>query len=288
MKHTDAAVALATLALPAAYAQGTAAVVNMCDFPAYIWSVSNSQAPMVALPNTTVGYQEDYRSQPDGAGISLKLATSYLGDGEIDMSKNVTQFEYTNVPGVGMVWYDISHVNGNAFQGYPVLLQPSDLSCPNVTCASDDSVCKEMYNNPNDNAATHACASNADLFFLLCPPNNDASTTPDAGTSGSAATTTTTTGSNGLQDVVVSADGGVELAQPTASPAGQPANKVVTAPALSNLTSINAFNNMVEHWYSYSGPLGPATKRSEDDSARHSHKEFHERRRRNRMARGSE
>ena len=271
MKYANTAFTLAALAIPAVHAQGTAAVVNMCEFPAYIWSVGDEASPMVALPNQTVGYQESYRQKADKSGISIKIAPSFLpidntDGGNMDTSANITQFEYTISPGT--VWYDISYVNGNAFQGVPVLLQPSDLSCPNVTCAATDSVCQAVYNNPNDNAATHACGADADLFFLLCPPNNDGSSTPP---SSSASSSTGST--NGVENVVVDANGNVQLAP---APSTQTTDKEVTQPDIGALTSIDAFSNLVTDWKTLPGQ---STKRDEI-ATRHSHKDLHSRRNR--------
>ena len=277
MKYTNTAFALAAVAVSTARAQGTAAIVNMCSEPAYIWSVGDEQSPMVALPNQTVGYQEPYRSKADLSGISIKIAPSFVGDGGLDTSKNITQFEYTLTPGT--IWYDLSYVNGNAFQGIPVLLQPSDLSCPNVTCAADDGVCKEVYNNPNDDLATHACGADADLFFLLCPPNGDdssASTSASSNTNNEAATTST------AESVVVDASGNVQLAPaPAAAPATS--NKDISTASIGALTSIDAFSDVVTDWKYFSG----SPSKRDELSTRHSHKEYHERVRRSRVFRHS-
>ncbi|MCJ1333674.1 hypothetical protein MMC10_010374 [Thelotrema lepadinum] len=260
MKYTNTALAVAAVAISAVRAQGTAVVVNMCEAPAYIWSVGDEQSPMVALPNQTVGYQEPYRAKSDASGISIKIAPTFVGDDDLDTSQNITQFEYTLSPGT--IWYDISYVNGNAFQGIPVLLQPSDSSCPNVTCAATDGTCKAVYNNPNDDTATHACGSDADLFFLLCAPSADGTSTS------SSATNDETTSS--AENVVVDASGNVQLA-----PAPAAANKATTAPTIGSMTSISAFNDIVTDWKTFAGT---ATTKRDELSTRHSHKEFHARR----------
>ena len=276
MKFTGTPFATTALVFSAVRAQNSAAVVNMCDFPVYVWSVGDSQSPMVALPNSTVGYQEPYHNKPDGSGVSIKIAPSFVNDGNINMNENITQFEYTLDNGSGKVWYDISYVNGNAFQGTHVVLQPSDTSCPNVTCAATDSVCQAAYNNPNDNLATHACSSDADLFFLLCPQN--AGNSSNSGSSASSSSQSTGSSENGVEDLVVGANGNAEL-----STASQTTSSDVTN-ALDKLTNFDALSKTVSHWVTYNTPL----KRDEEEIVpRHGHKHFHEHARRSRLFRHS-
>ena len=291
MKYINAALALAALAAPLANAdgRGTAAIVNQCSFPVYVWSVGDKESPMVALPDQTIGYKEEFYAKGDGSGISLKIAPEYIGEGGLDTSKPVSQFEYTVDTGASKIWYDLSYVNGNAFPDVPVVLQPSDQSCPNVTCAASDQACKNVYYNPHDDAATHACGLDADLFFFLCPGTED-----EGGSTSKVATSEVATGGSsdtGPESVVVDANGNVSL-QPVAAPApapaaaaGQSTSKAVSTTSLSSFTGFDSLTNVVENWVT---APGVNAKRDVDQrSVRHSHKEFHERVRRSRIFRHS-
>jgi hypothetical protein len=203
MKSFTPVMIAASLALPSVNA-AVAAIVNRCPSSVYIWSVGDEQDPMVALPNQTIGYSEEYRTKEDGGGISIKFAPWYAGDHQLDFSRNISQFEYTLDHESNKIWYDLSNVNGNAYQEVPILLQPSDTSCPNVTCAADDAVCKAAYNNWNDDLATHACGIENDLILTLCTNQTE-----------SAASTSTpgTTSDGGA--VTVGANGDLQVAPST-------------------------------------------------------------------------
>ena len=281
-------IAMAALAIPAVQALGTAAVVNMCNFPAYVWSVADVASMMVVLPNQTIGYQEPYRNKVDGSGVSIKITPNYTPGGGIG-GPNVTQFEYTLEAATGQVWYDLSEVNGNAFQGIPVLLQPSDTTCQNVTCASSDSKCLEAYNNPYDNFATHVCGAEADLFFMLCPPNNDGSSNPEPAASSSqpAPSSSSSSSSNDAYDVVIGSSGGdayLETSAPAPATGSDTSSWTTTSPissgSLGNLTSIGAFRGLVNSWVTFQDPS--SSKRDAEPEAEavpesaHAHRHFHE------------
>jgi len=153
-----AAVALATF-VPAALA-GKASVENRCDQDVYLWSVAGSAgADMVTLPPGK-SYSETYRLNHNGGGISMKLAlTKSQGD--------ITQFEYTL--DAATVWYDVSNINGNPFADGGISVKPSDPACSPVVCQAGIAKCREAYNQPTDDHATHACPSTYDLNVVLCP-----------------------------------------------------------------------------------------------------------------------
>jgi len=153
-----AAVALATF-IPAALA-GKASIENQCDQDVYLWSVGGSaSADMVTLPPGK-SYSEKYRFNDLGGGVSVKLA----------LAKNqgdITQLEYTL--DATTVWYDVSNINGNPFAHGGISVKPSDPACSPVVCEAGIVKCREAYNQPTDDHATHACPATSDLNVVLCP-----------------------------------------------------------------------------------------------------------------------
>jgi len=153
-----AAVALTTF-IPAVLG-GKANIENQCDQDVYLWSVAGSaDVPMLTLPPGK-SYSEKYRLNDNGGGISMKLALDkHKGD--------ITQFEYTLAG--GKIWYDVSNINGNPFQDGGIAVKPSDPACSPVVCQAGIVKCREAYNMPYDDHATHACPETADLNVVLCP-----------------------------------------------------------------------------------------------------------------------
>jgi len=55
---------------------GTAFIENSCDFDVYVWSVANVTNNTVNFLDPNFGiFSETYRINPNGGGISLKIAT---------------------------------------------------------------------------------------------------------------------------------------------------------------------------------------------------------------------
>ena len=146
---------------------GNVVIQNQCNFPAYLWSVSNVAGPMQTLPANGGEYTETYRNNPDGGGISMKLATD-------SAASNITQFEYTLE--TSTLWYDLSNINGYPFMAWGVSVIPSESTCNEVICPAGVALCADAYNTPTEDYATAACTSDADVVVLLCSGAQD--TTP--------------------------------------------------------------------------------------------------------------
>lgn len=153
--------AAAVLAVaPTVAATGQAIVKNKCNFPVYLWSVANTDGSMHTLDANSGEYSETYRENPNGGGISIKMARS-----QDYYTTSVAQFEYT----LGStLWYDLSDINGNPFMDYGYTLVPSQQSCRNIVCKAGDILCKAVYNAPDDNEATAACTNDANTVLVLC------------------------------------------------------------------------------------------------------------------------
>lgn len=81
---------------------------------------------------------------------------------------DITQVEYTVVDLMGLIFYDLSWINGNPFSGEAMLLKTSNPDAATVECAAGGSWCDQAYMNPSMNAATHAAPIGSDLDFFLC------------------------------------------------------------------------------------------------------------------------
>lgn len=99
---------------------GRAVVANHCNTPVYVWSVGS-----VVQPRQTIlqdgRYSETFRRDPGTGGIAIKIST--VSDG-LYSSAPQTIFAYNLND--DKVWYDLSDVFGDPFEGHPVVLQPAE------------------------------------------------------------------------------------------------------------------------------------------------------------------
>ena len=258
-----------------ALAAGVAAVHNRCKFPMWLQSVGDSSSLMITLPDQTVTYNETYRQRGAG-GVSIKIYGS-----EQPSSANQTQFEYTHTP--PNVWYDLSQIDGNTLTGVDYRLTPTDSSCPIVECAANDQKCKQVYNIPTDDHATHMCQDQTDLVFTLCPDGSGAAA-PAASPSPPA--------SAPVNAYVPPANNG-PLGESAPGKPGVAAKKVANAPAAAAPApaSTPAPNAPSTDAMKYVNPVFPKVKRDEEVVAhihQHAHQHAHQRLRRSRVFREGE
>lgn len=126
-------------------------IVNNLDFPIYIWSVSNNAGDMQTLEANGGAYNENWRHNNNGGGVSIKLATKPTQD-------DVLQFEYT--PSSNTIFWDMSCINmgtDSEFTKYGFAVKSSDHQCPTAVCHANDASCSAAYLRPDDNQATHGC-----------------------------------------------------------------------------------------------------------------------------------
>lgn len=176
MMFTKTIAAIASLgalasALPAAMERrdnstaGGVDIVNNMDKTIYLWSVSNTaDAEMVTLTPGGQAYSEDWRLNPDGGGISIKISTTP------DQS-DVLQYEYTLSDPT--IFWDLSCINmgsNSTFTtvGFAVTSNDSG-NCPSATCKPGDSACADAYLIPTDDHATHGCPDTVRMTLNLGP-----------------------------------------------------------------------------------------------------------------------
>ncbi|KAL4886939.1 hypothetical protein BJY04DRAFT_204567 [Aspergillus karnatakaensis] len=99
---------------------GHAYVANRCEIPLYIWSVGQNISQESTIQPGQV-YSEVFRRDPKTGGIAIKITT--VEDG-LYTSAPQTVFAYNLVD--NLVWYDLSDVFGDPFEGEVVSLVPSE------------------------------------------------------------------------------------------------------------------------------------------------------------------
>lgn len=101
---------------------GQAIIYNSCPFPVYVWSVGSTIRPETTVPRWA-NFTETFRVDRQTGGIALKVTTV---DGGLFNSSPQTVFAYNVDETTGSVYYDLTDVFGDPFQGHPVSLLPSD------------------------------------------------------------------------------------------------------------------------------------------------------------------
>jgi hypothetical protein len=143
---------------------GTAFIENWCDVEVYVWSVADvTNNTMNPLAPTVGDYNETYRTNPNGGGISLKIATA-------PVDSYITQFEYTYHADNPSIYYDVSNVNGYPFEAWGLALSPSEPNCSSISCDPGVPLCPQVFNKPNDTFAIKGCDISTNLTLTLCPP----------------------------------------------------------------------------------------------------------------------
>jgi len=152
---------IASMALMAstvvAQSVGSAVVVNMCNYDVFLANV----------PAQGNGMDETDLTLSSGANYTTQWTELNVGGWSIKLSKdatnwsdNILQYEYT-FDNDGIIWYDLSAVNGN----------PWDKNWE-VTAASEDSVCtpkQQAYRYATDDAyGMQSCPQDAVITVTLC------------------------------------------------------------------------------------------------------------------------
>lgn len=144
--------ALATLA-PLAHAVGNAIVENNCGNPIYLWSVDSNVGPeQKVMPGEA--YSEKFRRDEVTGGITIKVTR--VDDGLYNGSPQ-TNFALSLKD--GRIWYDLSNVFGDPFEGKSVAVTPSFDSCPSIVW--------ENGVPPGENQ-TRDCEADSDVTLSLC------------------------------------------------------------------------------------------------------------------------
>lgn len=101
---------------------GAAIIQNSCAYPLYLWSVGSTISPQRTLP-AYHAHREPYRHDAQSGGVALKITTQPNG---LFTGKPQTIFAYNLNANVSRVWYDLSDVFGDPFEGSQVQVEPAE------------------------------------------------------------------------------------------------------------------------------------------------------------------
>lgn len=145
-------------------APGSVLITNNLPKDVYAWSVAQDVGAMQTIPANGGTYSESWRTNPNGGGISIKLATN-------PDQTDVLQFEYTQA--TDTIFWDMSCIDmgaGSEFTKYGFSVLPSlgeSSSCPSAICKAGDTACADAYLIPTDDHATHGCPINTGLSLNI-------------------------------------------------------------------------------------------------------------------------
>jgi hypothetical protein len=226
---------VAALSISLVNCQGTAFIQNWCNFEVYVWSIANvTNNTINYLAPITGDFSETYRTNPNGGGISLKIAT-------IPDDLYITQFEYTYHTDNPNVYYDISNIEGYPFEIWGLALSPSTPSapfCSSISCDPGVALCPDAYNEYDDDYVVRNCDVSTDLTLTLCPFQ----TTMVTATEPVAATTTTAdAGGNTFQSTPTTV---LTPAEPTTIPLSQTTMVTATVTTLAAVTTTESLTTL--------------------------------------------
>ncbi|KAJ5888499.1 Secreted thaumatin-like protein cetA [Penicillium taxi] len=147
---------------------GGVTITNNLNVDIYAWSVVEETGSMQTLTANGGTYQENWKTNPNGGGVSIKLSTT-------QELVDVLQFEYTESSDTNTIYWDLSCVDmaaNEAFTKYGFSVIPSNdgnnaSSCPSAICKAGDSACSAAYIKPYDDWATHGCPIDTGLALAI-------------------------------------------------------------------------------------------------------------------------
>ncbi|KAG9513698.1 hypothetical protein KCU99_g1583, partial [Aureobasidium melanogenum] len=158
MKNSVYATA-ALVATAAAQSVGSAVVVNKCSYDVTLANVPSanggySEVDKILSPSDS--YTQQWTELTNGNGWSIKLSNS-------SSLSNILQYEYT-FQNDGTIWYDLSEVNGNPWDG------DWEITSNTASCTPK----QQAYRYATDDAyGEQACPSDATITVTLCSGNDD-------------------------------------------------------------------------------------------------------------------
>ncbi|KAI4761475.1 hypothetical protein E4T52_07831 [Aureobasidium sp. EXF-3400] len=175
MKNSVYATA-ALVAAAAADSVGSAIVVNKCSYDVTLANVPSadggySEIDKILSPSDT--YTQKWTSLTNGNGWSIKLSNS-------SSLENILQYEYT-YQNDGTIWYDLSEVNGNPWDGN------WEITADSASCTPK----QQAYRYATDDAyGMQACPADAVITVTLCSGDEDNDSAASSASSSVAAAST--------------------------------------------------------------------------------------------------
>jgi len=141
--------------LPTTYASTNTTIQNRCDFSVYVAAANctygSATNTSILLPNHTFTYELPPDHSNCGQTIKLANNTNLQEPYQIEWSTDLN----------GIIWYDLSAVDGNPFLGYRRFMQVAsgNESCHSLLCLPGETACEWP--------AMHDCLD-GDIAFTLC------------------------------------------------------------------------------------------------------------------------
>jgi Blastomyces yeast-phase-specific protein len=133
---------------------GNAVVLNHCPSDIYAWSVGSSIGPSQTIVSGQ-NYSETYHRDPVSGGTTIKLTRQPEG-----LTNGSPQMQFAYSLTNDSIWYDLSDVFGDPFNGDSVDLQPSDNSCLPITWPAGVP--------PSGPDKVGVCGSTANVVLTVC------------------------------------------------------------------------------------------------------------------------
>ena len=175
MKNSVYATA-ALVAAAAADSVGKAVVVNKCNYDVTLVNVPSANGGYSEIDKTLSPYDtytQSWTSLSNGNGWSIKLSNSTSLD-------NILQYEYT-YQNDGTIWYDLSEVNGNPWDGN------WEITADSASCTPK----QQAYRYATDDAyGMQACPAEAVITVTLCSGDEDNDSAASSASSSVAAAST--------------------------------------------------------------------------------------------------
>jgi len=214
LNNVVAAAALMATAV-VADAVGTAKVVNMCSYPVTVCNTPAEGGGYSEIDNTlqTNGeYSQQYTQLSNDQGWSIKLSKSANLD-------SILQYEYT-FHNDGIIWYDLSEVNGNPWDGNWEISASGDGCTPK----------QQAYRYATDDAyGMQACNSGADITVILCSGDSEGGSGSSAAPSSSEAPETSTAAAPSPSEYSSSSSEETSTAAPAPTTTSSPVQSYTTA-----------------------------------------------------------
>jgi hypothetical protein len=136
-------------------------VINNLSKNLFLWSVADGVAPMHTLYASGGNYHEDWRMNPKGGAISIKVAFTPSMD-------DILQFEYSL--GEKVSW-DLSSINmkkDSLFRKVGFSSWPSDTAgCAAAICPPNGTICKDSFEQVSDNQVIRMCRSDINIITYV-------------------------------------------------------------------------------------------------------------------------
>ncbi|KAI9719340.1 MAG: hypothetical protein M1828_006241 [Chrysothrix sp. TS-e1954] len=146
--------ALFGLVAAALASAGNVEVSNNCTSPVYVQSNS-------ATTPTTIQPGSVYSMPATGTGVSVKVGVTPQLPHPLLIAYTLSN---------GLVYYDLSTLNGNSFIPQGFHLRPSDTSCHTISCAPGANPCTDTYypGQPSNHNPVYACQSGSNFVLTTC------------------------------------------------------------------------------------------------------------------------